>query len=240
MGLQRRKEWLKENKSRINDLLPAKASLKVDLKKQLRPIYLGLMEKVGNDRIKEFTTELSHTKAKEVGVSLTFQVSDPNVKKWLGKRLEATSDSIAKTTLKGIQEVLRDDYENGESLSTMSQHIKGFFDEEEKYRADLIARTESTASVNKADLEGIRQLGIKDRVGKVWLPEHDDRTRETHQAAGERYADGYDKETGEVMGLDDLFEVGDDQMDSPGNGDDAGENVNCRCGMVYEIIRDEE
>ena len=64
--------------------------------------------------------------------------------------------------------------------------------------------------------------------------------RASHAAAGERYSDGYDKVTGEPVRIDDEFIVGEDAMVAPANGEVAEENVNCRCGMVYEVLPESE
>lgn len=235
MGYSKRKSWLAENKSRITDLLPPVSEVKADLKKSLKPIYLGILKDVGEARMKEWASEIKKTKA-AASISIQFNTQTPNVKKWLANRLEETSKSITKTTLDTIKDDLREDFENGESQSTMVTHLHETLTEGEAYRAELVARTESTASYNQGDIEGIRQLGVEDRVGKVWLAETDERVRETHAVAAERYSDGYDADTGNPMRLEDKFEVGSDSMVVPATGSIAEENVNCRCGLVYEIL----
>jgi hypothetical protein len=117
----------------------------------------------------------------------------------------------------------------------MSEDLRDIFDGGETYRAELIARTETTAAYNKGDLESVNQLGLGERVGKIWLAEPDDATRETHSEAGERYSDGTDDD-GSIMTVDKLFKVGTDEMTAPGNGQEAKECVNCRCGLVYEVF----
>jgi hypothetical protein len=90
--------------------------------------------------------------------------------------------------------------------------------------------------MNEGDMTAVSQMGLGNAVGKVWLAEPDPLTRATHAAAGERYADGTDAETGEPMTLDKEFNVGEDKMLHPAGGQIAEENCNCRCGMVYEMI----
>jgi hypothetical protein len=132
--------------------------------------------------------------------------------------------------------VLRKDFENGEPLTVMGDHLREYYTGAETYRANLIARTEATASMNEGDLEAVEQMGLGDAVGKVWLSEPDDRTRPTHAEAGERYANGYDAKDGSPMTIEREFEVGEDRMLHPAGGSIAGENCNCRCGMVYEVL----
>ena len=61
---------------------------------------------------------------------------------------------------------------------------------------------------------------------KTWLTAGDEHVRPSHVQAGQQYADG--------IPIDDLFQVGDDEMDAPGNGSDPAEAINCRCALGYE------
>ena len=238
LGLERRKIWIKENKARMDEVNPNKEDIKNEYKRLSKPVYLGIIEQVGNDRIKEFTAEMAKTKAKKVEIK--FDVSEKAVQEWIKKRMEKASESISKTLSSDIRDILEEGFENGMSQVDIAREIRETLPEDEAYRADNIARTESTAVTAQADLEGIRQLGIGGRIGKVWLDEQDERVRDSHAAAGERYSDGYDKVTGEPVRIDDEFIVGEDSMVAPANGEVAEENVNCRCGMVYEVLPESE
>ena len=99
------------------------------------------------------------------------------------------------------------------------------FNSYEKYRAPLIARTETTAASNYADLDAVREAGLESRLKKAWLSSRDGIERETHAAADAQYYNG--------IALSDSFQVGSDSMESPGAGSVAGENINCRCTLLY-------
>jgi hypothetical protein len=75
------------------------------------------------------------------------------------------------------------------------------------------------AANNMADLLGIRQAGIEDKVVKTGITAGDENVRPSHVQAGQEYADG--------IPIDDEFQVGDDSMDAPGNGSDPAESINC-------------
>ena len=96
----------------------------------------------------------------------------------------------------------------------------------ERYRGPLIARTETIAAVNFADVDAVEQSGVADKLQKHWLSSRDGAVRDTHLAAENRYAE-------KGIGVDELFEVGEDVMVAPGNGSVAAENVNCRCTLTY-------
>jgi HK97 family phage portal protein len=233
MNLNNKQQWIAEHKNRLDEMLPDKKETVSNLVKDLRPVILSVLTHSAEYRMDVFKNQ----KAKlPVEVTVTFDPKDPRVLEWVDEYADDISEEISDTTYKSIKEILRKDYENAETLSNMSTHIRQEFEDMEVARADTIARTTSTAVANRGDLEGVMQMGLEDNVGKVWLPEQDDWTRDTHRAAGERYSDGYDSETEEVMSLDKEFIVGNDSMLTPGDGSEAEENCNCRCTILYEVI----
>ena len=164
----------------------------------------------------------SHSKAIEANEELEFDLSDPRVVKWIGDRLDDTSETTAQTTIDAVRGKLRTDFENGEPLLKMSEHLRDYFTGAETWRANEVARTEATAATGRGQLEGVVQMDLPG-MGKGWLPEHDPSTRDTHLAAEEQG----------IIDLDEDFVVGADKMQSPGTGDLAEENCNCRCGMYF-------
>ena len=244
MNLNGRQKWLADHKARLDEFIPPKKEMQARLEKEIKPAYLAVLKERGDRKMKELDTLSSGTakgrKDIEADVELEFDLNDPEVLDWLGVKLDKLGTEVTTTTVDNIKEILRDDFEAGEPLMKMGEHLRDYFTGAETYRANLIARTESTASMNEADLESVRQMDMEDVVAKVWLAEQDDSTRETHREAGERYSDGRDSEDGQPMRIDDEFEVGDDRMTAPGGGTLAAENCNCRCGLVYEVIAESE
>jgi hypothetical protein len=60
-------------------------------------------------------------------------------------------------------------------------------------------------------------------LDKIWLSTRDSRTRDTH----------YDVD-GQRVDKNGMFSVGVDSMEAPGMGGVAGENINCRCTLIYD------
>ncbi len=94
------------------------------------------------------------------------------------------------------------------------------------YRAATVARTETHAAATFGIIESVREaereLGVV--MVKEWLATRDDRTRPEHLAAD-----------GQKVGMDEKFTVGGESMDRPGDSAASAANqVNCRCGMVFE------
>ena len=93
------------------------------------------------------------------------------------------------------------------------------------YRARMIARTETAAAYNYANLE--QASSLEDSTGplnKIWVAASDERVRDAHAEAD-----------GQSVPLDEDFLVGGEYMSHPGDPSaDASEVINCRCTLVYE------
>jgi phage portal protein BeeE len=163
---------------------------------------------------------------RELGAAVVFNVNDPKVRKWIGTRMEMFSEEVSGTTFDDIKAVLRQGFSEGKPLSAIADTLRERFDSYDKYRAPLISRTEVMAGNNMADILAIRQAGIEDKVLKTWITAGDENVRPTHVDAGARYEEG--------IPIGEMFQVGDDEMDAPGNGTDPAETINCRCAMGYE------
>jgi phage portal protein BeeE len=163
---------------------------------------------------------------RELGANVVFNVSDPKVQKWLGDRMDQFSSEVSGTTFDDIRAILRQGFSEGKPLSAIADTLREKFDSYEAYRASLISRTEVMAGNNMADILAIRQAGIDEKVLKTWITAGDENVRPTHVEAGAQYADG--------IPIQEMFHVGNDEMDAPGNGSDPAEVINCRCAMGYE------
>jgi hypothetical protein len=160
-----------------------------------------------------------------LGAAVVFNVNDPQVQAWLGDRLDLFSEEVAGTTFDAIDKILRDGFADGQPLSTIADTLRETFASWDKYRAPLIARTETVASLNRGSLFGVAQSGVADDVRKGWLTAQDEDVRETHAAAGKRYT--------KPIEVEEMFEVGGDRMLHPGGGLLPEENINCRCTNYY-------
>lgn len=93
------------------------------------------------------------------------------------------------------------------------------------YRARMIARTESAAAFNFANLETVKDM--EDSTGplmKTWVAATDERVRDTHAEID-----------GTSVPLEDTFKVGDSDLSFPGDPSGSPEEIiNCRCTLVYE------
>ena len=170
-----------------------------------------------------------------LGVDLTFDLRNPAVEPAIRQMSIKFANDINQTTQDQIAAVLRDvlaeaDAE-GWGIPRIQQEIYGristVFDvRKSDYETERIARTEMNKAANKGNIEGMRQSGVVEKKG--WLAALDDRTRDTHMEAHERY-------DAEPIALDAMFQVGADMMDAPGGGSLPEENISCRCTSYAAI-----
>lgn len=157
---------------------------------------------------------------KSYGISGSFDVLNPLVETML-KRHENRIKKINDTTFSEIKRILRESYENGESIEQIRKTLEETFAEFDKVRAKAIARTETNGLVNGASHEAYRQNGIK---WEEWLT--------APGAANPRHEALADLD-GQVRRLDEPFSVDGEPLMYPGDPSGSAENViNCRCTVI--------
>jgi SPP1 gp7 family putative phage head morphogenesis protein len=67
---------------------------------------------------------------------------------------------INKTTLDALRSLLAEGFERGDSISQLTKSIEGYFSESEKYRAEMISRTEVIGASNEGALQRYENEGI--------------------------------------------------------------------------------
>lgn len=167
-----------------------------------------------------FITEFVVSAGKEALQTITpqndFDVTEA-IQKYIKERAKIISKQINDTTLDKLSSTLAEGIDSGEGIADLTKRVEDVYSEYPTYRAETIARTETTAANNKGFTEGYRQSGVAN--AKEWIATNDSRTRDSHA-----HADG------EVVKLDDSFSNG---LDYPGDPSaDPGETINCRCVLA--------
>jgi SPP1 gp7 family putative phage head morphogenesis protein len=135
------------------------------------------------------------------------------LKKALNDRADLFGLSVNSTTRDKITQVIADGIDAGEGNNEISDRISAVYSDFSTARADMIARTETTAGNNEGTLAGFKQSSAE---LKEWIATADDRTRDSHAEID-----------GEIVALDEKFGNG---LMFPGDGTgDPGETINCRC-----------
>lgn len=138
-------------------------------------------------------------------------------------------NTTGKAVKEGIRKALLDAQIAGDNVTDtagkiMEAGIQAGF-EIRRERAVSIAQTETTSAYNFSDLESWRQSGVVEK--KRWNAHSDSKTRETHAEAD-----------GQEVNLNEPFQVGDSQMDHPGDPTASTEEVvECRCYLTPVLSR---
>ena len=189
-----------------------------DTIKAARPGIVAAIEKSGNDFAFQY--------------GFRFNPEAEAVQRWLGRKLERFSMGINDTTQKLVNKALVESQAEGEGIREASARLRAIFTETGDEiragttRSQMIARTEMVSANNKGKFESALQSGLT--LEKMWITAIDGRERATHNTVHRTR-----------LPMLDLFQVGSDQMDTPGNGSIARENINCRCTW-REIVVDIE
>ncbi len=151
--------------------------------------------------------------------------------RWIHTEGLKRSKLIADTSEADVLSAISNGMENGDGTEVIARAI-GQVTDLSDWRSSMIARTETHAAANYAGIESVRDAQDKLDVTmeKAWAATMDDRTRDAHAAMdSENY-----------IGMDEMFDVGGEQMDSPGDPSGSAENtINCRCVCLYREAKDE-
>lgn len=137
--------------------------------------------------------------------------------------------SINETTANQIVGFVRDGIAAGKDPDQILREIRGRYKELDDSAVFSIARTLATGSWNNGQLQAAQSLDFE--VVKEWIPSLDSRTRDSHRAAGVRYAQG------KGIALDKDFIVGGQKLSVPADpGGGAAESRNCRCTQGFSPV----
>ena len=137
---------------------------------------------------------------------------------------------INKTTNRKIEKIVNDNI--GENVKVVSAKMTDLFDNMEKSRVDIIARTEVAKAINFATEESYRQSGVVE--AKKWVTGRDNRVCEFCREL-----------EGKIIGLNENFENRGANLEGEDEGimDIDYENISapplhasCRCGLVPIIV----
>jgi len=145
------------------------------------------------------------------------------------RNLPQTLISINETTQKIIRNIVLGGLNEGLGTLDIARNITESVSVIFKNRAKLIARTEMVIATNNAAMQSATTSDFM--YEKKWIPATDLRTRPDHLAMrGKNW-----------IPFNQNFIVGGDEMKQPGDGSQgagADQICNCRCKVVFKIMRD--
>jgi hypothetical protein len=133
------------------------------------------------------------------------------------------------TTEEALRDIFKAGFEAGSSLSEISDKIAGYYKDncvgEDSVRSMTAARTQTAGIVNEGQLLAAKEVG---GLRKYWIHGNPEDPRETHIEAASTY------DSSNAIGLEDMFIVGGEKMDGPGDsGADISNVANCSCSLGF-------
>ena len=149
----------------------------------------------------------------QIGVSVSFDQEDPRVRAWLDKNALEHATSIVDTMKEDLRQYISSTVGDGGTVTDIAGTLSSFFDEQSKWRAMRIARTEVISGYARGSLEGAIQSNAVEQ--KRWATVGDDKVSDMDM---ENEAEGW-------VSLDHVFSSGDEAPAS---------HPNCRCRLYYK------
>jgi len=204
----KKEEIKKMGKREIRNLFNAKEENKI-FSDAVIGYYLRVFEDEANDALSMIRIDqrIDMTKA------FKMKTKKRTIFERLQKRAMFFAKSVNNTTLNNLSDTLATGIVDGEGVSKLTERVLGVYSEFENYRAERIARTETMAVSNDANLEAFRQSEVIN--GKEWVAVMDDRTRDEHADLN-----------GEIVKTEESFS----------NGLMAPDEPNCRCVLAPAMI----
>jgi len=161
-----------------------------------------------------------------LGLTGSFNVVDTRMLGYLTEFSAVRIAEINETTRQAIRRALAEGVLAGEGSAALGLRVRAVFEQASRWRATLIARTETTTAANFARTLAMEQAGPGIVPSRRWLATLDARTRRTHlmlnnqvQPLGRPFV---------VPGTGSLAMY-------PGGFSDVKENANCRC-VVLPVV----
>ena len=158
------------------------------------------------------------------------------IKMLLEGGLQKLTEGITTTTKEDMRKILTKGMQEGWSINDMMKELEKLGIN--AYRAELIARTETTRAANQGALLGAVSTGLQ--TVKEWISVNDNRTRtKPKDEFDHRNMDGERVPTDAPFTLVSknyipvFMEFPGDPAGGPGN------TCNCRCTVGFEVVRDE-
>jgi 2'-5' RNA ligase len=157
---------------------------------------------------------------------LSWDVTNPLTARVLAQSASQIT-SIAETTQLNVMRIIQSAYQNGLTIPQTATAIRAGMKAASATRATLIARTELAGAANGGSLAATQLVAgaTGQNYSKTW-----------RTAPGAKYPrhELYAGLDGQTVELDGTFQVGEDQLQFPGDPDgDPGEVCACRCVLTY-------
>lgn len=193
--------------------------------------YLQLKQQLGWDEVFYDATQQLNIDFNRVDLNQAYSLanfSEDELANRLSENLYSNTEQLAGRVVNRLDNTLLTGVSSQKIAKELIPDIKDVLQKElntEYNKAIRIVRTESTrvsGTAKQNSMEHIETLGIE--VKKMWVSALDNRTRGSHQ-----HLDG------QIVGIDEEFEVNGERAKAPGGFGTPHNDINCRCKVVTLI-----
>lgn len=188
-------------------------------------VAIERMEFEGRENLLRTVQQAGQEVLDDFGVTIAFDLANPVVQDFVGNRM-AIFSKINMDVQRKLKKQLQLGVEAGESIGKLSQRVRDTYKVFSGFRARMIARTETVSASNSAGLQGAHQSRVV-RI-KKWITARDEDVRQPPQSQWNHAA-----AEGEKVPLDGMFVRTGEMLQAPATGMIAGNNVQCRCAMIF-------
>ena len=195
-----KKAWL--HKDKIDDIMYPRKPFEKKLTTESRKIIVETMKKQGDIEAAKLEAQLKHKGYKKADepLSISFDVNNPEVQKWLNSYVPMFSEKLEDVNVKKLRATLIEGIEAGEGVPELTNRVYETYKDWGFKRAEDIAQNQVIRASNKAALNVYRQSGVVTK--KIWLSYLDDRVCP--------HCESLD---GKVVGLEtNFFDIGDESI----------------------------
>lgn len=196
-------------------------------------IYANVTEAQVKEMFKEIYITLGKPQYKRIEKGIKADIDfETIIYNWLNTNAGLKIISVHQTLIDSIIKVIADGYDNNISVAEITRNLQkqfGWY----KYQALRIARTETTTATNVSTVMAAHNSSLV--LEKTWISVQDNRTRRPPHSI----YDHLDMNGQKVSEYGNFF-VGGEELEYPGDPKgSAGNNINCRCKVVFTVKKDE-
>jgi SPP1 gp7 family putative phage head morphogenesis protein len=180
-----------------------------DWEKMLIAVSMALIEDFGNQTVQDLKSVLP-------GETKVFNPFSDAVRTWIVKYCTDAITSILDTSKAAVKDIILNGVSQNLSTVEIAKNLRQFYDDQAKWKAMRVARTEVGAAASFGQESAANEAGM---TQKTWVSSRDDRVRDDHVMMD-----------GEVVDIDGIFSNG---CEAPGIGDDPAQVINCRCVLQF-------
>ena len=138
---------------------------------------IGIFEKKIANGTTQIFIEVMSSEGKRLvalhNLDMIFDVDNPGIQEWLADYTPKFSSQLETVNVAKLRAELSEGIRAGESIRELAKRVNETYDNWNRYRSEMIARSETIRASNAAAKETYRQSGVVKKI--VWLSNLDDR-----------------------------------------------------------------